>query len=172
MALKQPPSLIRELTSAKFDSHDNQETPNGIYKCSDLRCKICQLYLVECTSFKTANDTEWVVKSHITCNSREVIYFQICSFCNTESNIGKTVDLRSRINNHISACRLGNSTDKFDNHVYKCPHGNNKLEPYFKLMIFMEVNDTNKLVVYENYLQKQGHDTINRNVARSNKHRY
>ena len=33
----------------------------------------------------------------------------------------------------------------------------------------MEVNDTNKLVVYENYLQKQGQYTINRNVARSNK---
>lgn len=32
------------------------------------------------------------------------------------------------MNNHISACRLGTSKDKFDNHVHNC-NSDNK-EPY------------------------------------------
>ena len=36
-------------------------------------------------------------------------------------------------------------------------------------MVFMEGNDVNKLLIYEDYLQKQGHDTINRFNARDNK---
>ena len=63
------------------------------------------------------------------------------------------------MNNHISACRLGTSTDKFDNHVHNC--NDNKKEPYFKLMILMEVNDINKLLTYEKSFHQKGYDTIN-----------
>ena len=128
LAKRQSPNLLRQLMSAKFDNNENMQ--NGIFKCKNRNCKICRLYLVECKSFRTANNTMWEVKTHITCDSKMVLYFQICSFCEIESNVGKTVNLRLRMNNHISACRIGNSTDKFDNHVNACQKGKDAKEPY------------------------------------------
>ena len=159
---------ITQLTSAKFDV--NKTNASGIYKCGNGQCKICRLYLVECNTFKTSNNSIWEVRSRISCSSKMVIYYQICVFCTKVTNIGKTNNLRLRTNNHISACRSGNSTDQFDNHVHACMKKINvQNEPYFKLMVFMELNDVNKLLVYENYLHKQGHDTINRTTAKGNK---
>ena len=67
------------------------------------------------------------------------------------------------MNNHITACRYGTSTDKFDNHVFKCINENDHVakEPYFKVYAFMTVNNTNKLSCYESYLYKMRFDTMN-----------
>ena len=71
------------------------------------------------------------------------------------------------MNNHISACRLGKSTDVFDNHVHKCCYYNNSNnEPFFKLTVMMEVNDVNKLLTYEKAFHQKGYDTINRTRAK------
>ena len=121
-------------------------------------------YLQKCKSFATSSGTEWNVKCYASCGSRNAIYFQVCNFCNIRSNIGKTDNIRKRTNNHISSCRQGNSSDIFDNHVFKCskekniPHN----EPDFKLYILMVLNDYNKLLNYERMLHLGGHDTINR----------
>ena len=49
------------------------------------------------------------------CQNKNVIYFLKCSSGNYSTTyIGKTVDLRSRMNNHITSCRLGGLTEKFD----------------------------------------------------------
>ena len=120
--------------------------------------------MVECKSFKLANNEIWEVPTHITCQSTKVIYFQICTGCDHESNIGKTNNFRLRTNNHISACRLGTSTDKFDNHVYNCKK--DRSESYFKIMILMEVNEVEKLLVYEESFHKRGFDTINKTRAK------
>ena len=165
MAYRQPPNILRELTSAKFDSVKIITKPKGIFKCNDKKCKICNLYMIECKSFKVADNETWEVPTHITCQSTKVLYFQICTGCDHESNVGKTNNLRYRINNHISSCRLGTSTDKFDNHVYHCKRDNN--EPYFKLMVLMEVNEIEKLLIYEDYFHKRGFDTINRSRAKT-----
>ena len=69
------------------------------------------------------------------------------------------------MNNYLSACRLGTSTDKFDNHVYNCK--NNDSEPYFRLTILMEVNDVNKLLTYEKSFHPKGYDTINKTRAKT-----
>ena len=164
LSLKQPKSILGELTRAKFDYDVIPSAQKGIYKCHKLNCKICDLYLVECVEFKTANNEIWKVPTHITCNSKCVIYYQLCANCEIVSNIGKTNSLRKRTNGHISSCRLGNSNDIFDNHVFKCK--NNDKEPYFKLWVLMEVNDISKLLVYENYFHKRGMDTINREKSK------
>ena len=70
--------------------------------------------------FITTKGTLWEIPTHTTCHSKIVIYYQTCKFCEQTTNNGKTNNLRLRMNNHISACRLGNSTDLFDNHVYRC----------------------------------------------------
>ena len=56
------------------------------------------------------------------------------------------------MNNHIRACRYRTSTDKYDNHVFKCSSNKDKhvaKEPYFKVYAFMTVNNENKLLCYE-----------------------
>ena len=42
-------------------------------------------------------------------------------------------------------------------------------EPFFTLNVMMELNDVNKLRTYEDYLHKQGHDTMNRTKAKGKK---
>jgi hypothetical protein len=162
-ALRQPKNIQRELTSARYDRITAAPKPRGIYHCKDKRCDICRLYLIECNSFITANGDKWEIPTHITCQSKNVIYFQVCTGCNIESNVGKTNNLRLRTNNHISSCRNGNSTDRFDNHVHYCQ----KCEPYFKLTVFLEVNDARKLITYETSFHLKGYDTINRNRAKT-----
>ena len=92
-----------------------------------------------------------------------VLYYQVCLGCNYVANVGKTNNFRLRTNGHISCCKLGESTDCFDNHVYKCK--SDHLEPLFKLYVLMEVNSYDKLLTYEDYFHKRGFDTINRHKS-------
>ena len=150
------------LSKSSFVSDNNTNAPKGLFKCRDLRCKICRLYVQEGNSFVTSNGSTWFVRCYADCNSLNVLYFLTCSFCQYETYIGKTDNLRSRTNNHITACRHGSGTDRFDNHVHHCAITNNLSlgEPFFKLHILMVVNDYNKLLNYETH--SQGHDTMNR----------
>lgn len=175
-AYRQPPNLLRQITNAEFITNVRKET-RGITLCGRSNCKICDLYLQECDSFQTANGSTWEIRCHITCNSKNVIYYQVCNFCSRESNTGKTDNLRERTNNHISCCRHGTGSDLFDLHVYQCARKNipsmtkkktNKepvlqaiSEPFFKLYVFMELSNYNALRNHERRLHLQGHDTIN-----------
>ncbi len=160
-AYRQPQNLLRMLTSAKF-STNTYVKENGIFHCNRSNCNICKDYLVECKSFAAENGFIWEIKSHITCHSMNVLYFQRCNYCNKVSNVGKTNNLRKRTNVHISSCRTGNGTDVFDKHVHQHHEGKDEIGPYFKLWIFMEVGDPTKLLTYENYFHRRGFDTINR----------
>ena len=88
---------------------------------------------------------------------KNVLYhLKCCSGHGNTSSTGKKNDFRLRMNNHISSCRLGTSTDKFDNHVFNCRAKNNyTLEPYFKMYAFMEIADERLLLTYESYLHKK-----------------
>ena len=134
------------------------------FKCNNKRCKLCKLYLQECKSFTTSNGFKWEIKCNISCNSRNVIYFLICNFCNHVSNVGKTDILRDRTNNHITACRNGKSSDIFDNHVHNCAIEKNLelKEPYFKLYVFLKLNNYSNLRNYEKMFHSRGYDTINK----------
>ena len=67
------------------------------------------------------------------------------------------------MNNHTTAYRYGTSTDKIDNHVFKCSNKDKHVakEPYFKVYLFLTVNNENKLLCYESNLHKMGFDTMN-----------
>ena len=96
-----------------------------------------------------------------------VLMFCIFLSCNScygnTTHTGKTVDFRHKMNNHTTASRYGTSTDKFYKYVFKCSNKNNDVakEPYFKVYIFMTVNNENKLLCYESYLHKVGFDIRN-----------
>ena len=163
LAHKQPPNLLRRLSNARFRNPINISPINGIFKCNNKICKICRLYIQECSSFITANNFEWQIKSHITCNSKNVLYYLKCKICQGKCTYtGKTNVLRKRTNNHISCCRLGTGTNIFDKHVYACKAGKNVSEPYFELYAFMVVKDENSLRTYEQFLHNKGYDTMNK----------
>ena len=94
-----------------------------------------------------------------------VCYYQICLGCGIFSNVGKTNILRKRMNVHISSCKSGNTTDRFDKHVFNCK--SDHIEPLYKLYVLLEVNDYDELLIYEDDFHKQGFDTCNRDKASS-----
>ena len=79
------------------------------------------------------------------------------------SYAGKTNNFRLRTNGHKSCCNTGNTSDRFDKHVFNCrrKHGVTG-EPLFSVFIFVEVFDDKLLLLYENYIHKLGFDTMNR----------
>ena len=81
-----------------------------------------------------------------------------------ETKTGKTwTKFRTRLNNHISDCRTGRTSDIFDLHVHECGIKNNCLgEPYFKVYAFMKLSSSDKLLTYESYLHSQRFDTMNK----------
>ena len=84
LALKQPPNVSSILTNAKFTSISSIEKQEPEIKlCNKAQCKLCRLYL---QPVKTANGTTWDIKSEITCNSRNVIYFLSCNLCHGQMN--------------------------------------------------------------------------------------
>ena len=112
--------LIEQLKEQRLDTAETA-LENGLFTWKDKRCKLCQLYIRQCKSFLTSNGKEWIIKSHITCHSKNVIYFLKCRSKNCSTTyIGKTNDFRKRMNNHISSCKNGKSSDRFDNHVFNC----------------------------------------------------
>ena len=162
-AVRQPPNILRQLTSAKFDSERHSPELAGTYKCKNSRCKICALYLEECQTVIGSNGTTWQIQTRITCKSRNVIYYQTCLGCGWFTNVGKTNCLRDRTNNHISESKSGVTTDKFDKHVFECKKDHQ--EPVFKLNVLMEVDSYDKLLIYEDFFHKQGFDVCNRKKA-------
>ena len=160
LAMKQPANIKNILMPSEYGSRKKLEP--GLFKCHRKCCIICKLYVQEVNSFTCANKKTWEIRCHITCNSKNVLYYLVCNMCNRESYTGKTVNLRDRTNNHISCCKNGSGVDKFDNHVFKCGNQNKCLnEPYFKLYTFMTVKDETSLIPYERWLHKQGFDTMN-----------
>ena len=73
--------------------------------------------------------------------------FQHVSSNGNTTYTGKTVNCRYRMNNHLTVCRYGISTKRFDNHVFKCSNKNKYVwkEPYFKVYTFITVSNENKL---------------------------
>ena len=156
LAQKQTPNLLRILSRPKI----NTTPENGIFKCKNEQCKLCELYIQECKSFELSNKFNWTVKCRITCHSKNVIYFLACNNCDC-TYIGKTNELRKRMNNHISESRHGNTKNILDKHVFNCL-GPDKIEPYFRIYVLLEVNDPSKLLTYESNFHNKGFDTMNK----------
>ena len=76
-------------------------------------------------------------------------------------SITKTA-FNTRMNNHRSDCRTGNTTDRFDIHVFKCTKSNNYTqEPFFQIYAYMTVKHESMLLPYESYLHSKSFDTMN-----------
>ena len=114
---------------------------------------------------KFSNGQIWTIKTRITCNSHNVIYFLICNFCKTTTYCGKTNNLRLRMNGHKSSCMSGKSTDIFDNHVFQCKGYTKPQGPLFEIYVLMELNDAERLLAYESLFHSKSIDTMNKPQA-------
>ena len=169
LALKQPPNLLRQISSAKYTSSPTAKIEDGLFKCEDKKCKLCRLYIQQCKSFRVADGSEWTIKGNVTCHSKCVLYYLVCLFCNGDtSKTGKTNKFRARMNNHISECGSGATSDLFDLHVHQCMkdhgapmHEGRFIQPYFKVYVYFEVSEPKLLIPYEDHLHSKNFDTIN-----------
>ena len=169
--IKQPKNILRSITNTRFLDNINQlDGPAaGIRKaCRETSgCELCSLgYIIECESFTTSNGIEWEIKSHINCNTKNVLYFLTCAKCKgvrKETKTGKTfTTLRARMNTHRSHCRTGRTSDVFDRHVHECMKLNNDFsEPLFEIWAFMKLSKHDKLIAYEQEFHKRKYATIN-----------
>ena len=160
-AFRQPANLIRSLSHSEFRLNNVREI--GVFKCNDKRCKVCT-YIQEGTQILMSNGVMWETRCYANCNSHNVLYFLLCNFCYYDSYIGKTDIIRERTNNHISCCRHGTGTDKFDRHVHECAKskGMPLIEPFFKLHIMLVSRHYSNLLDYESKYHALNYDTLNR----------
>ena len=175
IAHKQPKNLLRIMTKAAFNSSqqiNSIENANGLWKGvhrTAVDCKICRLYIQECTSFVCSNGKVWKIPSRIDCHSKNLLYYLKCLWCpdpnKPETYTGKTKEMRPRMNNHASSCRTGRSTNIFDKHVFACrkKHGaKGDIEPFFHIYAFYTVKHTESLETHEKNLHLKGYDTMNK----------
>ena len=170
IAYKQPQNLLRLLTRASFSTPSpipQNPKPNGLFRCKRPNCKLCRLYIQECSSFVTSNGKTWEIRSHVTCHSINALYYLKCLWCpetyETETYTGKTEVIRDRMNNHISSCKLGTGTNEFNKHVYGCRKKHSEsAEPWFHIYVFFTIKDPSLLESYERYLHRLSLDTMNR----------
>ena len=160
LGLKQPRNVLRQVAHAAFERKINiiSEEP-GLFKCLKPRCKLCSNnYIQECQRFETSNHKIWEVRCRITCDSINVLYFLTCNMCNgNTTKLGKTsTSFRARLNNHVSSCRTGETSDIFDKHVFSCGTANNCLrEPFCKAYAFLVLRDADKLINGEDFPQQE-----------------
>ena len=128
----------------------------------DKRCKICSMYILEGHSFIMSNNMRWDLRSHVNCRSINIIYYLKWNMCKKkETYVGKTVGdnivrFISKMNQHISNSRTGDSRCKFPIHFYKCSLKRKCLnEPFFEINITMKLKSSNQLQTFENYFHKK-----------------
>ena len=154
-ALKQLKNLLHLLGKPKVQNRISKKYGLYRYECKDSRRNLCASYIQECSSLITSNGYIWKIRCHINCHSINFLYILSCNSCNGNTTCtGKIVNIRHRMNNHITACRYGTSTNKIDKRVFKCSNKNEHVakEPCFKVSVFMTVNNVNKLLCCESYL--------------------
>ena len=163
-ATRQPKNIIRTITAISNEDIVIEPNPGIFAECTDKRCEICKFgYIQNCTSFTTSSGEIWEIKSHINCNSRNVLYYLECLMCHgpMETKTGKTkTRLRDRVNNHRSECKSGNTSDIFDRHCHSCGAHRGE-EPYFRVRAFMKLSTPDKLITYEKMLHGRKYATIN-----------
>ena len=88
------------------------------------------------------------------CNEKET--------CIGKTKADNTKGFKVRINQHISDCKIGDSTCKLMRHVYDCGSKNNCLEePFFSLNIMLRLNKSDRLETIEKHFHLKCYDTMN-----------
>ena len=89
---RQPQSLKRILTRAKFTTGDPIVDKPKVSKCNDKRCQTCK-HIVECSQVEInkTSITTFNIKNNMNCGVRDLIYVITCNGCE-EKYIGESGD--------------------------------------------------------------------------------
>ena len=136
---RQPKNLKRILTSFTF----GENTTQGVTKCNNKRCKICDI-IIEGKSYTFKNPkTKFKINKDLSCDSKNVVYIIKCSK-SKEIYTGSTQALNTSTSLHRSNVKI---TEKrklnLSKHLYECSQG------FFKIMPIYQTNDYTILQIKE-----------------------
>ncbi|XP_065660058.1 uncharacterized protein LOC136083998 [Hydra vulgaris] len=116
LSQRQPKNILRHISTSSFNKKpvfNNDECK--VLKCISKRCKLFSMYFQFVNHFTTSSGKVWYIKTSISCNSKNTIYFLSCNGCDGKTTyIGKTNNIRLGTYLHIYTCRTGFGSDKFD----------------------------------------------------------
>ena len=141
---RQPKNLKRILTSSTL----GQNTTQGVVKCNNKRCKICDI-IIEGKSYTFKNhETKSKINENLSCNSKNVVYIIECSKCK-EIYRGSTQALNTRTSVHSNIKREENRKLNASKHLYQCSRGQ------FVIIPIYQTNDYTLLQIKEkNFIDK------------------
>lgn len=129
-AKRQPPNVLRSLALKHKSSESNKE--RDFKRCKDPRCLFCKQVIAD-NSYRTTNGTILKRNKPMTCKSRDVMYYLVCSNCKA-GYIGETgipLNLRTNIHrNHTNSPK--NRKLQCNEHFQTCASGNFNIFPFLK----------------------------------------
>ena len=118
-SFRRAPTLQDLLIHSKLPlgkGNETLEVNNGCYKCEAKRCVICKNFLVEGKTFSSYHTQSiFSIKHNLSCTSRCVVYLINDKVC-CKSNVGCTIDFKTRWQNHKSHIKKKRSTCEISTH--------------------------------------------------------
>ena len=106
VAFSNPKTLKDHLVRSKLKIRDSNDEENGIYKCGNVRCDICDVLYLTNKFQSTVTRKRYHINFKFDCNSINVIYLLTCKRCRKQY-IGSTVKkFRLRFNQYKSNTEL------------------------------------------------------------------
>ena len=142
---RQPQNMKRILTSSTF----GKNTTQGVTKCKNKRCKICDI-IIEGKSYTFKNpETKFKINNNLSCNSKNAVFVIECNECK-EIYIGSKQALNTRTSLHKSNIKIEENIKlNVSKHLYQC----NRRK--FNIMPINQNNDYTLLQIKErNFIDK------------------
>ena len=151
---RQPPSLKKLLTHAKFSDKEKGSSTTTVNHCKDKRCKACDV-LHTCNELKFNKSSEnFKIKANMDCSAKDILYFLKCGGCNKQY-IGETGDPRARVRVHKQQIKDPRLRKLYaSHHIAHCAL--TRATP-FSIVPFFFINRGDKIyreVIEEHFIQK------------------
>jgi len=149
---RQSRNLKQILTSSKFGIRTTQ----GVSKCGNRRCGVCNI-IIEGTTYTFKNPhTTFKINRNLDCTSKNVVYVIECTNCK-KIYIGCTSSLNKRISLHKSNIKLANNRNLYvSKHIHECNQGK------FKVMPLYQTDDYTLLLIKEKHFIDKYKPELNR----------
>ena len=128
---------------------------NGINKCKNKRCGVCNIIIGQLYIFKDSKET-FNINKNLTCNLKNVIYIIECGNCK-ETFIGCTKNFINRISLHKSNIKIEINWKLFvSKYIFEYSHG------LFKTMPIFQTGNYNLIQIKEKDFIEKYKPTINK----------
>ena len=132
---RQPKNLKRILTSSTFLENITQ----GVTKCNNKWCKICDIIIEGKFSTFKNSETKFKINEDLNGNSKNVIYITECSKCK-EIYRGSTQAFNTRTSLHRSNIKITENRNlNVSKHLHECSWGEFKIMPIYQTNNYMLV---------------------------------